>query len=104
MKDKTLTTLAVVGIIIVVFGLIIWGCWSDSNGVRVSTDEPRDREVKATGQSFDIPIEVSARIEYDNDYIVSKDTIVEFCDVKATKKQMKAEMKIVWKQMKKGCK
>ena len=104
MKDNVKAMLAIIGIIVFVFGFIGYGCWSDSNGVRVYTDEPRDREVKATSQSFNIPIEVRCRIEYDNDFIVTKDTIVEFCDVKETKKLMKREMKVYWKEMRKGCK
>jgi len=104
MSDDTKTILSVIGIVCIIISIIVYGFWSDSNGIRVSTDEPTEREIKATGQSFNIPIEVRSRIEYKNDYVVSKDTIVEFCDVKETKKQMKEEMKIYWKEMKRGCK
>ena len=103
MKDKILTILAVGGMIAAVFGILIWGGWVSNNGVSVYTDEPRDREIKATSQTFNIPIEVKGRIKYDGDFIISKDTIVEFCDVKESKKQMKQEMKVIWKEMRKGC-
>ena len=104
MKDNILAILAVGGIIAVVFGVLIWGSWVSGNGVRVYTDEPRDREVKAMNQTFNIPIEVKGRIKYNGDFIVSRDTIVEFCDVKESKKQMKQEMRTIWKDMRKGCK
>ena len=104
MKDNILATLAVVGIVALIFGIITWGCWMDSNGVHVYTDEPRAREIKETGQSYNIPIKVRGYIKYHDDRIVTRETIVEFCDVKESKKQMKQEMKVIWKEMRRECK
>ena len=104
MRDNIFAILAVFGIIVLICGILVGGCWLDRNGVRVYTSEPRAREVKATGQSFDIPIKVRGYIEYDGNSIVSEETIVEFCDVKMAEKQMKQELKGHWKEMRKGCK
>ena len=103
MKDKVLTTLVVGGIVTFIICLLVWGCWSDNNGIRISTSKAYNHEMTEAQKQLEYPVEVTARIEYDGSYINSESRIVEFCDLKPTKKQMKAEMKVVWKQMKKGC-
>ena len=101
-SDKT-AIIAVIGIVCMVFALIGYMYWSETNGIRVFTDEPSARELEATGQSFNIPIEIRCYIEYDGDFIVSKDSIVDFCYLKETEKQMKQEMKMIWKEMRRDC-
>ena len=104
MSSNTKSSLAIFGITLSLIFLIIWVSWMDRNGIRVYTGEPRPREIKATGRSYNIPIEIRGYVEYDGDRIVSKDTIVEFCDVKLERKHMKQEMKAIWTEMRKGCK
>lgn len=103
-KSDIFFTTLIVGIICFItllFGVINY--W-DNNGIYVDTDEPMNHELNKLEMTYDIPIEVRGRIKYRGDYIVSRDTIVEFCEVKATKKQMRKDMKLIWKQMKEGCK
>ena len=100
-KENIWIILFVVGVIGGIGGLLIWAYHTDANGIRVRTDEPSYRAEIPEGIQY--PIEVRGYIEYDNDYIVSRDTIVDFCDVKNTKKEMKREMKAIWKEMQHRC-
>jgi hypothetical protein len=104
LKDKLSAILAVSSIVVVVFGIIIWGCWTDKNGVRVHSEEARPYDIVKTERSFETPILIKGRIEYDGRTIVSKERIVEFCDVKMEEGLMKQEMKKHWKEMREGCK
>lgn len=85
-----------------VIGMMGWMYHSDSNGIRVRTDEPSYGAEVPEGIQY--PIEIRAYIEYDNDYIVSRDTIVEFCDIKDAKREMKLKMKSIRSEMKRRCK
>jgi hypothetical protein len=92
--------------IIVGVGGLCWGlCYFDNNGVRTRTDEVcYSWELEKVPEGIEIPIEVEAYVEYRGDNIKSIERIVEFCDVKATRKEMRQEMKTIWKEMKEGCK
>jgi len=101
-KENIWIILFVVGVIGGIVTLFVTADHFDSNGVRVSTDEPSYRAVIPEGIQY--PIEVRGQIEYDNDYIYSKEIIVDFCDVKTAEKEMKEELKVIWKEMRRGCK
>jgi len=80
-------------------------CYLDNNGVRTNTNEVSySWQLEKVPEGIQIPIEVTAWVEYRGDNIKSIERIIEFCDVKETRKEMKKEMKVIWKQMKEGCK
>jgi len=102
MWEKNKVGIIIVLVIGVFAGILSWAWHAESNGIRVRTDEPSFRAEIPEGIKY--PIEVRGYIEYENDYIVSREVIVDFCDVKETKKEMKREMREIWKEMKQGCK
>jgi len=97
-------TLLFFGIILGV-GLLCSGlCYLDNNGVRIRTDDVSySWELEEVPEGIEIPIEVNAYVEYRGDDIKSITRYVEFCDVKETRKEMRKEMRLIWKEMKEGC-
>ena len=97
--------LSFIGIVVGVFLFVAGLCYLDNNGVRTNTDEVcYTWQLEKTPEGIEIPIEVKAWVEYRGDNIKSIERIVEFCDVKETRKEMRKEMKVIWKEMKQGCK
>lgn len=54
--------------------------------------------------NIEIPIQIRGTIDYRGERIYTEKKVVEFCDVKKEKKEMKEKMKNIWKDMKRGCK
>ena len=78
-------------------------CYLDNNGIRTGTDDVSRYEMNEVPAGIQTPIQVNAYIEYRSDYIKSSTRYVDFCDVKVTRKEMRKEMRVVWKEMKEGC-
>lgn len=88
-------------IVIFLAVIVIGGSWLDNNGVRVSTDNWDERNAP---KELSIPVRVVGYIEYRDTDIHKKEKWVNYCEVKEAKKEMRKEMRIIWKEMKRGCK
>jgi hypothetical protein len=105
MGEKTKNAVFVICFVIFVIGLLVGAKYTDCNGVRVTTEDAiYSWDKEGCPDSLIIPIKIVGGIEYDGDYIVTKQKFVEFCDVKTAKKEMKEELRGVWKEMRKGSK
>ena len=101
LNDGWRTAIVICLFIVGVVGLLCVAYHYDSNGVRVRTNNLYSHEAP---KDMEMPIEIVGIIEYDDDYIYRRERIVEFCNVKEAKKEMRQEMKVFWKEMKQGCK
>ena len=90
------------GTILIVFSLSTGVIYLEDNGVRVKTDTPYSWD--NAPDSLEYPVVIEGYVEYGGDRVVEQSFIVEFCEVKEAKKKMKQIMKVIWKDMKDGCK
>lgn len=89
-----------IGLVLVVGSFVTGIMHLDENGVRVRTGNMWAHEAP---KEMKIPIVVKGFIEYRGDNIYQRERIVEFCDVKEAKKEMRVEMRQYWQEMKEGC-
>ena len=96
-----LAIIFIIGFVAVIAGLAIGVGYLDDNKIDVyaSTHYWSDE-----GDKMDNAITVIGEIYYGGHPIREVFRTVEFCDVKATKKDIRAELKVVRKELLRGCK
>ena len=94
-------TLAMIGVVLAVSIFATSLAYFDNNGVRVKTGVVYNHY--EVSKDIENPIKVTGFVKYRGDAIASQTRIIDFCEVKKSKKEMRETMKVIRNEMKEGC-